>query len=91
MRELNNTEIAAVSGAGIFADMGKAIGSAIGGVIDKGTGLAGLDLGVTTVGGKLGHGIGSLLEFNIIGGLSEIASGIADIFKLGMSAISPAK
>jgi len=88
MRELNNSEVAAVSGAGIFANIGQAIGSALGGVVDLGTGWGGLETNAATAVGKLGSSIGSLLEFNIQGAISDFGSGIMGIINFGIDAIS---
>ncbi len=88
MRELNTQEVEAVSGAGFFADLGKSIGSAIGGIVDLGTSAGGLTTDATTAGGTLGSGIGSILELDIVSAISNIGSGIVGIINVGISAIS---
>lgn len=91
MRELNTTEVAAVSGAGFFADIGKAIGSAIGGIVDLGTAAGGLTTDATTPAGTLGTGIGNLFELNIVGAITNIGNGIVGIVKFGIDAIAQTK
>ncbi|MEB7539702.1 hypothetical protein NGC37_15470 [Pantoea anthophila] len=91
MRELNITEVEAVSGAGIFADIGKAIGSAIGGIVDLGTSAVGKSTDATSPAARLGSGIGSLLELNIIGAISDIGAGIVGIVEFGIDLITQFK
>ena len=88
MRELNTQEVAVVSGAGFFADLGKSIGSTIGGIVDQGTAAGGLTTDATTAAGTLGSGIGSIFELDIVSAISNIGSGIVGIVNFGISAIS---
>lgn len=66
MRELNHHEVEEVSGAGLIADAGAALGAGIGKIIDatKGGGTQ-----ATETGGALGNGIGMVVEagLNILG------------------------
>lgn len=87
MRELNNTEITAVSGSGALADMGKVIGSAIGGVVDMGTSLGGLTTNAATPAGELGYGLGGLIEMNFLDAFTNIGSGLFGFVKFGIDAI----
>ncbi|RPE01540.1 hypothetical protein BBB56_09670 [Candidatus Pantoea deserta] len=87
-RELNATEIAQVSGAGLFTDLGGAIAGAIGSIVDAGTSLGGLKTDATTAATNLGKGIGSLLELNFLNAVSQIGSGIIGIVGFGIDAIS---
>ncbi|RRZ88514.1 hypothetical protein [Erwinia sp. 198] len=91
MRELNSREVEVVSGAGFFADLGKSIGAAIGGIVDQGTLAGGLKTDATTAAGTLGSGIGSLLELDVISAITNIGSGIVGIVNFGISAISQLK
>jgi hypothetical protein len=91
MRELNSQEVDVVSGAGFFADLGKSIGAAIGGVVDLGTSAGGLTTDATSAAGTLGSGIGSILELDFISAITNIGSGIVGIVNFGISAISQIK
>lgn len=91
MRELNTQEVAAVSGAGFFADLGKSIGMAIGNIVDSGTAVGGLTTDATTPAGMLGSGIGSLLELNFVTAISNIGGGIVGIVNFGIDAIAQIK
>lgn len=66
MRELNHHEVEDVSGAGLIADAGAALGSGIGKIIDaaKGGGTKAAESGES-----LGNGIGLVVEagLNILG------------------------
>ncbi|MEZ3500825.1 hypothetical protein [Pantoea sp. KPR_PJ] len=87
-RELNASEIAQVSGAGFVAELAGTIGGAIGSVVDAGTALGGLKTDATSAATTLGKGIGSLLEFNLSGAISQIGSGLIGIVNFGIDAIS---
>jgi len=88
MRELNVQEVSEVSGAGFFSDLGKSIGAAIGGIIDQGTAAGGLKTDATSAASKLGFGIGSLLEVDIVSAINNIGGGIVDIVQFGIDAIN---
>jgi len=88
MRELNIQEVEAVSGAGFFADLGKNIGTAIGNIVDAGTAAGGLTTDAATPAGKLGSGIGSILELDVVNAISNIGTGIVGIVNFGISAVS---
>ncbi|WP_158780412.1 hypothetical protein [Pantoea sp. BAV 3049] len=91
MRELNSIEIENVSGAGFFADLGKSIGSAIGSIVDLGTGAGGLNTDATTAAEKLGSGIGSLFELDFVSAISNIGAGIVNIVEFGIDAVAQIK
>jgi hypothetical protein len=91
MRELNEKEIMNVSGAGFFSDLGKSIGAAIGGIVDKGTAVGGLNTNATTAGETLGFGIGSLLDLDFVNAVSGIGNGVASIVAFGIDAINQIK
>lgn len=88
MRELNTVEVADVSGAGFFSDLGKSIGKAIGGIVDQGTAAGGLTTNASTAAETLGSGIGSLLELDFVSAISNIGSGVVGIVNFGIDAIS---
>mgnify|MGYP005981444427 FL=1 len=88
IKELSEVEIEQVSGAGIIADIGGAIGGAIGGIVDASTALGGLDTNATAPAATLGQGIGSILELNPVGAISQIGSGVVGIVGFGIDAIS---
>lgn len=90
-RELTSSEIEQVSGAGIFADLAGQIGAAIGDVVDSATAVCGLNTDATTPATTLGKGVGSLLELNIVGAISQIGNGIVGIVNFGIDAISQIK
>lgn len=91
MRELNTKEIVTVSGAGFFSDLGKKIGSAIGGIVDQGTSIGGLKTDASSAGATLGSGIGSIFDFDIINAISDIGSGVVGIVNFGIDAIGQIK
>lgn len=91
MRELNSVEIENVSGAGFFADLGKSIGSAIGSIVDLGTGAGGLDTDATSAAAKLGSGIGSIFELDLVNAISNIGGGIVSIVEFGIDAVAQIK
>lgn len=91
MRELKAQEMADVTGAGFFADLGRSIGTAIGGIVDQGTSAGGLKTNAAAAGGTLGSGIGSIFEFDITSAINNIGSGIVGIVGFGIDAITQIK
>lgn len=76
MRELNRHEIEQVSGAGIVADAGQALGTGIGAIVDAAGGN--VSTAAADAGGKLGYGIGMVVEAGIetISTIGNIIGGI---------------
>lgn len=72
MRELNDTELHAVSGAGLFSDAGKALGAGIGAIIDAAIGKG--STAATDAAASLGNGIGLVIDSGL-GFLSNILGG----------------
>lgn len=70
MRELKNSELNDVSGAGFIADAGTALGRGIGAIIEAAGGKGGLEAGTS-----LGAGIGQVVEAGL-GILSSIVGGL---------------
>ncbi|KAB8311868.1 hypothetical protein EH228_09120 [Erwinia endophytica] len=91
MRELSVQEIENISGAGLFAILGEAIGSAIGSIVDAGTAAGGLSTDAVSGAAKLGNGIGSILDLDIISAITNMGTGIAGIVAFGIDAISQIK
>ncbi|MFD1804609.1 hypothetical protein ACFSFZ_20785 [Mixta tenebrionis] len=79
MKELTNTEIAHVSGAGIISDFAKSIGVAIGSIVDNALKDRGLQSSAEESAGLLASGIGRILELNVFGAISEMGAGIVGI------------
>ncbi|MBZ0059324.1 MULTISPECIES: hypothetical protein [unclassified Leclercia] len=76
MRELNNQEMDAVSGAGLFADAAALLGKGIGGIVDAAckTGTE-----ASTAGEAMGRGIGLIVE-NSVTILQSLFSGLSGLF-----------
>ncbi|WP_275555398.1 hypothetical protein [Mixta sp. Marseille-Q2659] len=88
MRELNGKKIAQAGGGfSFFNNIGANIGSSIGGFVDKGTALFGLQTNATEVGSPLGTGIGKLLGLDIGGAIKDIGNGIVGIVQFGLGAL----
>jgi hypothetical protein len=90
MRELNEKEMAQASGGvgvTVFNDIGANIGSSIGGFVDKGCALFGLETHATEVGALLGTGIGKLIGLDITGAIKDIGDGIVGIVEFGLDAL----
>jgi hypothetical protein len=78
MRVLNGKEVEQVSGGSWFQDLGNAIG----GIIDAGLKLGGINNStVSDAGGKLGNGIGKIVGGDVIGAVTDIGSAIIDIVR----------
>lgn len=82
MRKLTSNEISNVSGAGIFSDAGKEVGSAIGGLFDSiskaVTGHA-PDQSFASVTGEIGEAFGSALDNNINTALTGIQQNLNNL------------
>ena len=76
MRELNSKEVANVSGGFIFGGIGQAIGEAIGGAVSE---------AVKEAAGLLGKGIGNILDFNVVGAITNMSNGIRGIVEWSKS------
>lgn len=91
MKELNALEVEQVSGAGIFAGLGGGMGGAIGGIVDAGTALGGLRTDAKTPAATLGKGIGSILDLDVLGAITQIGQGVVGIVDFGIDAVSQIK
>jgi len=91
MRELNVQEVENVSGAGLFATLGEAIGYAVGSIVNAGTAAGGLTTDATSAAAMLGNGIGSILDLDIISAITNMGTGIAGIVSFAIDAISQIK
>ena len=67
MKELTQTEVMEVSGAGIVSDAGKVLGSGFGALIDAGASIFGIKPNASTTIGKIGESIGSAFDAGISG------------------------
>ncbi|QHM72558.1 hypothetical protein [Mixta intestinalis] len=82
MKELNTHEIAAVSGAGMFADYGNDVGTSIGEILDALILQYGnRETSYKTNLAMVGTGIGKLVELRFAEGFNAIGQGISNIFK----------
>lgn len=75
MKELTQSEIQSVSGAGFLADLGTIIGN----TIDMGTSLAGKSTNYTVGFSQLFTGIEAITRLNAIGAVSNMTMGIVNI------------
>lgn len=84
MRTLNNNEIQAVSGAGLFSMIGSKIGSTVGNIVSNEHAMKGIQDpdGVTLAAGEaLGRGIGGIIDnifnpFRLNKTIAEMGQGI---------------
>lgn len=88
MRELNTVEVAEVSGAGLFADIGGTIGSVVGGLINQGAAMVGITADTTAASAQIGTGIGSWFEMNFGNATNEISAGLVKFAFAGIDAIT---
>ncbi|EMH4162516.1 hypothetical protein RJ498_001762 [Pluralibacter gergoviae] len=70
MRELKNSELENVSGAGFFIDAGMAMGRSIGAIVDATGGKGGVETGTT-----IGKSVGEIIESGL-GLLSSVFGGL---------------
>lgn len=93
MRNLTSNEISNVSGAGIFGDIGKQLGSAIGGIVDSMSGAINghaPNQAATGAAGQLGQGIGNILDGDVLGAVNNMGQGIAGIVAAAKANKKPA-
>ncbi|QKJ88805.1 hypothetical protein PMPD1_3895 [Paramixta manurensis] len=70
MRELNNKEVANISGGFFIANIGEKIGLSIGNAVSE---------DVSAAAAQLGKGIGYIIELNVVGAVREMSEGIRGI------------
>lgn len=73
MKELSVIEIAEVSGAGLFGNIGSLVGSALGTGIDTISAIAGINPDAKTAVGTLGEGLGLIADSLLSSGVQLIS------------------
>lgn len=79
MRELKTSEVEAVSGAGIIADMSAGIGNAIGNVVDSAAALFGKTTTFASISAQMGKGIGQFFELNFSAAMDNLQTSVSDM------------